>query len=86
MAMAAKLALTDRAMTLDTDAMKAHQSHRRYFLCFCLIHSEYGLQAEEEMNMHEKLLFIWFSQEKSWISCNFFTFFFDLVDKLEKYS
>jgi hypothetical protein len=37
MAMAAKLALTDRAMTLDTDAMKAHQSHRRYFFCFFLI-------------------------------------------------
>ena len=35
MAMAAKLALTDRAMTLDTDAMKAHQAHRRYFLYFC---------------------------------------------------
>jgi len=34
MAMAVKLALTDRAMTLDTDAMKAHQAHRRYFFCF----------------------------------------------------
>ena len=36
MAMAAKLALTDRAMTLDTDAMKEHQAHRRYFLYFFL--------------------------------------------------
>ena len=36
MAMAVKLALTDRAMTLDTDAMKAHQAHRRYFFCFFL--------------------------------------------------
>ena len=40
MAMAVKLALTDRAMTLDTDAMKAHQSHSRYFFCFCLIFRE----------------------------------------------
>ena len=39
MAMAVKLALTDRAMTLDTDAMKEHQSHRRYFYCFCFYFS-----------------------------------------------
>jgi len=40
MAMAVKLALTDRAMTLDTDAMKAHQAHRRYFLYFFPIFSD----------------------------------------------
>jgi len=40
MAMAAKLALTDRAMTLDTDAMKEHLSHSRYFFCFFLIFSD----------------------------------------------
>ena len=39
MAMAVKLALTDRAMALDTDAMKEHQAHRRYFFCFCFYFS-----------------------------------------------
>ena len=34
MAMAAKLALTDRVMTLDTNAMKAHQDHRSIFIVF----------------------------------------------------
>jgi len=43
MAMAAKLALTDRAMTLDTDAMKEHQAHRRYFLYFFPILNESNL-------------------------------------------
>jgi hypothetical protein len=34
MDMAVKLALTDRAIALSTDALKEHQAHRRGFLLF----------------------------------------------------
>jgi hypothetical protein len=37
MDMAVKLALTDRAISLDTDALKEHQAHRRGFCGFSFL-------------------------------------------------